>query len=220
MSVVDKRGVKETLRSDRADIVWHLLLRQFAGEDAHRWQCLAMFVLREEGWNLPQIGNAFGVHKGNVMRGIAKVKQQIHGRFAFALDEIPRRVPNEMREEYARATSLRQFYEDCRNGRWVVGRLARHAKNIARQLQALDRWEQHTRPRNWRGGDWAGPTLASLETTADLDDVWQRMLSAMTEQAVRATRGHLFSIMRRAVEVQAISRSPAGLRATPSLCAS
>lgn len=73
----------------------------------------------------------------------------------------PRIVPEELREEYARTTSLRAFYWDCRDqkdavrgivpSRWhAIGRRkGRSQHTIDKELNALTRWERFSVPADW-----------------------------------------------------------------------
>lgn len=127
----------------------------------------------------------------------------------------PKLVPPEIREQYARETTLRMFYDDCIRGRWdSLGRPGRKPDTYQKDRQALNRWERFTQPDDWRGGDWQGPTLSFLDIVGDewLDKLWKQMGQEMAEATVKATRGHLLTIMRHAVTVRAISRHPAGER--------
>ncbi|MGD9713703.1 MAG: hypothetical protein AB7V46_16820 [Thermomicrobiales bacterium] len=125
---------------------------------------------------------------------------------------VPKLVPAEMREAYARGTSLRQFYKDCLRGRWErFGKEDRKRSTYAKDRQALNRWERYTRPDEWRG-EWEGPPLGFLDIVSDdwLETQFDKMEAdpSLSKATVDATRSHLLHIMRHAVKVQAISRHP------------
>lgn len=126
---------------------------------------------------------------------------------------VPRHVPAVERIDYARRTTLRQFYQDCLDGRWEpLGRKAKRSRGTAQKdRQSLSRWEQHTpRPDDW-SGDWPGPSLAFLERVGGqyLDEFYERMLHVgLSPATVKSTRGHLTVIINHAHRVRAIERTP------------
>ncbi|MBI1347273.1 hypothetical protein GC163_13420 [bacterium] len=91
MTVVNRYQQKVPLPRAGAQELWSRVEQNFAREDVQCWRYLAMFALREAcGWNLEQIGLAFGHHKGHVMRCLRQIKGELQDR--FALEPLPPEV--------------------------------------------------------------------------------------------------------------------------------
>ncbi len=126
----------------------------------------------------------------------------------------PRHVPPERREQYAAATTLRQFYLDCSEGRWEpVGRKKGRSRGTeAKERQALNRWEKYTRPDDWPANrPWPGPSLAMIESVSVefFGDLFDRMIAGgLASDTVKSTRSHLNVLINHAFKVRAILKAP------------
>lgn len=144
----------------------------------------------------------------------------VHDAFAWeawneqhVADYQSRTVPPEVREEYARTTSLREFYRDCEMGRWEpIGRKPNRARGTKqKERQVLNRWERYTRPEGWPSHQhWPGPSLAFLETVgpAYFEQVYRRMEEDLAHPTVASTRAHLRTMLNHAHRVGAILKRP------------
>jgi len=132
----------------------------------------------------------------------------------------PKIVPESLREQYAKLTTLRQFYTDCVTGRWEpIGRMKTKGRSngtLAKERNAINRFEEYTRPDDWPAEEtWPGPTLHVLSqvSASYLDGVFLRMLKSnggkLAPSTVKSTRSHLSTIWNHAVEVCAMPRKPA-----------
>lgn len=88
MTVVDRYQQKVPLPRAGNQELWSRVEQHYALEDTQRWRYLAMFALRETcGWNLDQIGLAFGHHKGHVTRCLRQIRGELQAR--FSMEPIP-----------------------------------------------------------------------------------------------------------------------------------
>jgi len=87
VSAIDKWGLKVRLPRLGCDEFWQRIHEHYAGDDVRKWKYLAMLALREAGgWNLEQIGLAFGHPKGHVMRCLVQIKEELRARFEVRWD--------------------------------------------------------------------------------------------------------------------------------------
>ncbi len=82
MTVMNRQAQRVVLPKIGPEPFWETIHQHFAGSDPHVWKCLAMLALREDcGWQLDQIGWAFGHTKGHVQRCINQVKERMRQKF-------------------------------------------------------------------------------------------------------------------------------------------
>jgi integrase len=120
-------------------------------------------------------------------------------------------VPEANRVWLRKSLGLRQFYQDWllpeRRQRVVNKQLA--AGTLAKDRQALTRWERFTRPPDWPAEKgWPGIPLGSI-TGLYLAEVLVRMRRQLGEATTRSTWNHLRTIFNRAVKVRALDFAPA-----------
>ncbi len=119
-------------------------------------------------------------------------------------------VPDSIRATYAAQTTLRQFYEHCRDGRWEpVGRINRSKAAGDCDLRAIRAWEMVNKAQ-----PYGGPTLAEIERASRswMVGMFERMKCEPLNYSVGtingAVRNHLLTVIRHARKVCAISRVP------------
>ena len=78
MSVMSKDGCKVILPRSGRDELWKAIRRHYAGADNRSWRRLAMLWLRVySDWPLEQIGSAFGISSGHVLRSLRMVRMEL-----------------------------------------------------------------------------------------------------------------------------------------------
>jgi integrase len=124
-------------------------------------------------------------------------------------------IPEADRTAFSESTTVRQFYANPRYGleaqrraRVSAGTLA--AGTIAKDRQAINRWEVHSqRPPNWPAGQaWQGRPLAWITDQHVTDTLSAMRTAELSGQTIRSTWAHLRTIFHHAVEVKALERAP------------
>jgi len=119
-------------------------------------------------------------------------------------------VPENIRSEYAATTTLRQFYDHCKDGRWEpVGRIKRSQAAKDCDHRAIRAWELVNKAHTY-----GGPTLAQIESASRtwMVGMFERMKDEPLNYSVGtingAVRNHLLTVIRHARKMCAISRIP------------
>lgn len=119
-------------------------------------------------------------------------------------------VPEEQREEYARQTTLWQFYHDWMEAdrRRSVDRGILAAKTLQKDRQSLRRWAKFTMPDNWSTStSWPGPTLAFINQRV-IEDWIDRARDALAFTTVKGSWSHLRAMLNEAVRRHAMDFAP------------
>ncbi len=119
-------------------------------------------------------------------------------------------VPESQREFLRLHSGLRRFYQD-----WVLPDLARRVgektftkATLAKDNQALTRWELYTRPEHWSPErDWPGWPLQYI-TPRVLETFLVRLFASVPAGTARSTWSHLRQILNQAVKVRLIDAAP------------
>lgn len=124
-----------------------------------------------------------------------------------------RLVPEAERATYGQQATLRRFWMDCDpvTGRFEpMGRKTRAKGTVDKERQALNRFENYSRPVDHPAGQpWGGPSLLWLaEHPKYLDAVFARMGLQLSTATVAATKSHLMVILNHAVAMRAIPAKP------------
>lgn len=129
---------------------------------------------------------------------------------AMAGEQTVEVVPPEEREEYARSTTLWQFYHDWMEAdrRRSVDRGILAAKTLQKDRQSLRRWARFTQPEHWPSHQkWPGPTLAYI-TQRVVENWIDRARDALAYTTVKGSWSHLRAILNEAVRRHAIDVAP------------
>lgn len=76
MSVTNLAGEKVELPQD-AQAFRHQIEQRWAKRNPHRWRQLAILSLIGDGWDVPSIALALGLHKGHVYRTAARARAEL-----------------------------------------------------------------------------------------------------------------------------------------------
>ncbi len=78
MSVMRKNGCKIVLPRTGREELWQAIRRHYADANQLKWKHLAMLWLRTQSdWPLEQIGLAFGLSRGHVVRSLRSIRKEL-----------------------------------------------------------------------------------------------------------------------------------------------
>ena len=172
------------------------------------------------GANSPSGGSSQAAH---IAGSMASVHGTIHPMYApgevdwaaIAAGEQTRvEVPEDQREQFALATTIRSFYEHPVYGLAAIRRQAVKDDTLAqaslvKDAQAINRWERFSpRPGSWPAGrPWQGRPLGAI-TDVHVSETLAAMRAVLAAETCRSTWNHLRTIFHRAVEVKALADVP------------
>jgi len=105
MSTTRPDGTKIVVSRNDANFFWATVEKQFAANNTKKWKHLGMLALRETAhWSIDSIAEAFGHHRGYVVRCLKKIKDELRDQFEIELtdtEETRELAPRDERRQSA-----------------------------------------------------------------------------------------------------------------------